>query len=120
MGVDLRRSALLDKNIGDWISVGRDVEGVRVAAVNGVPGDNNRTNDNREGETKPSVSSATVRAREFDQAATKPPLRRFVTFSDTVDSSRANVKIIASSCGQITSKPMLVMESRSDCLSTGG
>ena len=65
-------------------------EGVRVAAVVGVPGDNNRAKHNREGDAKPSVSSPAVRAREFDQAATKPPLDCFVTFSDAVDSNRAN------------------------------
>jgi hypothetical protein len=79
MGVDLRRSALAD--LGE--------EGVA-----GVPGDNNRTNDNREGEANPSVSSPAVRALEFDQVATKPPLPRFVTFSDTVDSNRGYVNYL--------------------------
>jgi hypothetical protein len=78
---------LRDKNVGDWISAKPDEVGVvKLVAVEGVPGDNNRTKDNREGEAKPSVSYPAVRAREFDQAATNPPLQGFVTFSDTVDS----------------------------------
>ena len=62
---------------------------VKLAVVDGVPGDNNRTKDNREGEAKLSVSAPAVRTREFDQAATKLPLDRFVTFSDTVDSKQS-------------------------------
>jgi hypothetical protein len=86
---------LRDKNVGDWISEESPDEELGVvkfvAAVDGVPGDNNRTKDNREGDAKHSVSTPAVRAREFDQAATKPPLDHFVTFSDTVDSSGASV-----------------------------
>ena len=70
---------------------GAGEDGVKDAGVDGVPGDNNRTKDNREGEAKASVSSPAVRAREFDQAATNPPLVRFMAFSDTVVSNRENV-----------------------------
>jgi hypothetical protein len=82
----------LDENVGDWISA-------RPNGVAGVEDDSNRTKDNREGEAKPCfASSPAVRVREFDQAATKPELLFFATFSDAVDS-------------------MLAMESLSDCLS---
>lgn len=83
MGVDLRRSDLEDKNVGDWKSAGPGEEGVKTV---GVDGDKNR---NREGEAE--EPSLAVRAREFDQAATKPPLECFVTFSDAVDSNRVDV-----------------------------
>ena len=62
--------------------MGPGEEGVKVVAVDG---DKNR---NREGEAEPSPA---VRTREFDQAATKPPLQGFVIFSDAVDSNGANV-----------------------------
>ena len=103
-----------DKNVGDWISADLGEEG-----VDGIPGDNNRTNDNLEGEANPAVSSPVVRALEFDQVATKPPLQRFVTFSDTVDSNRMYVNHCHFMKSQLTNKPMLVVESPSDCLSTG-
>lgn len=99
--MELRRSALRDKNVGDRISVGLGGEGVKVVVVVGVDGDNNRTKDNLEGQVTPgSVSSPAVRPREFDHAATKPPLVRFVVISDVVDS-------------------VLAIESLSDCLSGG-
>jgi hypothetical protein len=78
-----------DKYVGDWISADpAKEERVKVVAIDG---DNNRTKDSREDEAEPSVSSPAARAREFDQAATKPSLKGFVTFSDAVDSKRANV-----------------------------
>ena len=83
-----------DKNVvGDFVSANPGEEGVAVKLVDveGVVGDNNRTKDSREGEAKP--STAAVRAREFDQAATKPPLEGFVTFSDAVDSYKEHTLI---------------------------
>ena len=96
-----------DKNVGDWISAGPGEEGVNVV---GVDGDNNR---NRESE------SPAVRAREFDQAATKPLPKGFVIFSDAVDSNRANDNYCLHEEYSNNNKPMLVTESPSDCLSTG-
>ena len=63
-------------------------------AVVGVEGDNNRAKDNLEGEANPCpLPSPAVRAREFDQAATKPVLLRFAIFSDTVDSNKTRLII---------------------------
>jgi len=75
-------------------------DGQKVVVVVGVDGDNSLTKDNREGEANPwSISSPAARTREFDQAATKPPLLPLaVGLSDS----------------------MLATESPSDCLSTLG
>ena len=72
--------------MGDSISASPGEEGAQSA---GVVGDNNRTNDNRDDEEAKagSFSIPTVNDREFDQAATNPPLLRFVVFSDVVDSN---------------------------------
>lgn len=78
-----------DKDVGERTSTDPGKVVVKVVVVVGVDDDNSRTKDNREGEANPgSVSSPAVRAREFDQAATKPPLLRFVAFSDAVESNR--------------------------------
>ena len=82
--------------VGDVIS-GED--GRKVVVVVGVDGDNSLTKDNREGEANPfSISSPAARTREFDQAATKPPLLPLAV--GLSDSNRTvNYDII--SCGQI-------------------
>lgn len=75
----MRRSALLDKQL---------LVGL------GIDGDNNRTRDEREGETNPcSPSSPTVQARDFDLAATKTQGLRFVTFSDAIDSNIVKLSV---------------------------